>query len=77
MPTNVNIPPKQPMSPLLKRRLVLGKTQGDIAKEARVTKAAMSLYENGQRRPHPKRIRDLAFALQLQPAELVELLSLI
>lgn len=73
MQANPNMVVKRPMSPLCKRRLVLGKTQGDIAKEARVTKAAMSLYENGQRCPHPKRIRDLAFALQLQPAELVAL----
>lgn len=60
---------------LIKRRLVLGKTQGEVAKDARVTKAAMSAYENGTRRPHPKRIRDLAFALQLRPDELVELLT--
>ena len=63
------------MPPLMKRRLVLGKTQGEIAKEARMTKAAMSLIENRKRNPSPRRIRDLAFALQLQPAELVELLS--
>lgn len=64
----------EPLPPLTRRRLVLGKTQGDVAKDARVTKAAMSAYENGLRRPHPKRIRDLAFALNLQPHELVDLL---
>lgn len=68
-------PTKQKLPPLTRRRLVLGKTQKEVAKDARVTKAAMSAYENGTRRPHPRRIRDLAFALNLQPQELVDLLD--
>lgn len=66
---------RRSISALARRRLVLGKTQTEVAKDARMTTAAVSNYENGTRRPHPRRIRDLAFALGLQPAELVDLLA--
>lgn len=62
-------------SPLRRRRLVLGKTQAQVADDARVTKAAVSAYENGIRTPHPRRIHALAFALQIHPEQLVDLLA--
>lgn len=63
------------ITPIQRRRMVIGKTQTDVAKDARMTKAAVSLIENGKRIPHPRRVRDLAFALQLQPEQLVDLIA--
>lgn len=50
------------VSPMQMRRLVLGKTQGEVARDAGVTKQALSRYERGAGRPHPKRIYRLAVA---------------
>ena len=61
--------------PLARRLMVLGKTQKDLASDLRITQQAVSGYVNGTMRPHPKRIRTLAFALELKPEELVDLLS--
>jgi transcriptional regulator with XRE-family HTH domain len=68
-------PSGREMSPLERQRLIIGKTQGQVAADARCTKAAVSAYENRARRPHPKRIRDLAHALQLPIEQLVDLLA--
>ncbi len=63
------------LPPLARRLLVLGKTQTDLAQDLRVTQQTISGYVTGTMRPKPKRIRPLAIALDLTPAELVDLIA--
>lgn len=65
------------LPPLKRRLLILGKTQGQVARDIGVTPAAMSEYVNGVTKPHPKRIRPLAIAMDMRPDELVDMLNLI
>jgi transcriptional regulator with XRE-family HTH domain len=63
------------ISPISKRLLVLGKTQHELAEDLTVSQQAVSGYVNGRTRPHPKRIRKLALALELSREDAVELLT--
>ena len=54
------------------RRMALGLSQPALAREARVTAAMISRLESGQRRGRPPLLRDLADALQVPQAELLE-----
>jgi transcriptional regulator with XRE-family HTH domain len=54
------------------RRMALGLSQPALAREARVTVAMISRLESGQRRGRPPLLRDLADALQVPQAELLE-----
>jgi transcriptional regulator with XRE-family HTH domain len=62
------------MSPLKRRRLVLGLTQAGVAKAARVTTGAVCSWENGEREPKAENIPHLAHALQVSPESLVDML---
>lgn len=66
---------KPELTPIRRHLLVIGKTQTEIARDARMTKAAVSAYVNRLRTPQPRRIRDLAFALQVSPERLVDLIA--
>jgi transcriptional regulator with XRE-family HTH domain len=54
------------------RREALGLTQAGLAREARVTPAMINRLESGQRRGRAPLLRDLADALQVPQAELLE-----
>jgi transcriptional regulator with XRE-family HTH domain len=54
------------------RRKALGLTQAALAREARVTPAMINRLESGQRHGRPPLLRQLADALQVSPAELLE-----
>src|SRR5258708_39660765 len=54
------------------RRKALGLTQTALAREARVTPAMINRLESGQRRSRPPLLRDLADALQVSQADLLE-----
>jgi transcriptional regulator with XRE-family HTH domain len=53
-------------------RVALGLSQAALARAARVTVAMISRLESGQRRGRPPLLRDLADALQVPQAELLE-----
>ena len=53
-------------------RVALGLSQSALAREARVTVAMINRLESGQRRGRPPLLRDLADALQVPQAELLE-----
>lgn len=57
-----------------KRRLVLGYTQETLPSMVRVTKASVSNWENGSRKPQAKLVPTLSMALRADPEQLASLI---
>lgn len=62
------------MTLLERYRTASGLTQEGLAKKLGVTPGAVSLWESGRWKPHPKRIRQLAKILELSPIELTRII---
>jgi len=57
---------------LRKIRIQKGKRQGGLAKDAGITQAALSQFENAIRAPTPAMLQKLSEALEVEPSELTE-----
>ena len=63
------------LTPLAKQRLVIGKTQAEMARVIGFTKSAYSQIESGRTRPHPHRVADMARAFGIDVESFVELIA--
>lgn len=63
------------LTPLERQRLIVGKTQAEVAHLARLSQPAIGRYETGEAKPRPSKIADYAAALRLDPAALVDLID--
>ena len=59
---------------LIKRRQVLGLTQGEMAKKARVSMTPIVGLEAGESFPHPRNLPNLARAYDIPTVDFVNLL---
>lgn len=65
----------QSLTPLQRQRLIVGRTQAEVAKVGRCSQPAVGQYESGEAIPRPSKISDLAAAYRLTPEAFVDLID--
>lgn len=63
------------ITPLHRQRLIVGRTQKQVAKLAGISQPSIGLYEAGEAIPRPSKIANLAAALGRTPDQLIDLID--
>jgi transcriptional regulator with XRE-family HTH domain len=66
---------RKQLTPLARHRIARGMTQRELARRLQVKPSAVCKWETGHARPEPKRIKELAEQLGVEPIRVAELLD--